>query len=97
MKARTKAKKAAKPKLVPPDLERCQAEWKIGCWPDAQHFLNLGPAGWQRCDKLPTWLATEKAAPHGSMSLCQEHRERCEEQMPGACTFEAIVRKAAKR
>lgn len=81
-------------KLVPPDLTRCQTEWKIGCWPDAAHFMNIGPADWQRCCALPVWIATEKAPPHGSMSLCNEHRNKCEEQQPSKATYKAIVRKA---
>jgi hypothetical protein len=57
-------------KLIPPDLERCQAETR------APHsFMTLGPRPpFVRCTAKPECIITEKKAgadgQHGSMSLC---------------------------
>ncbi len=56
--------------LTPPDLERCQAEWKSGS------FMTFGPRHMVRCEKAPIVIVTEtKKDEHGrqgSMSLCQD-------------------------
>lgn len=66
--------KTKKPKLIPPDLDRCQAEKKVGCHPDAQHFMIIGPAGMERCKSKPHYIVCElkagKDGLKGSMSLC---------------------------
>lgn len=84
-----------KPDLTPPDPERCQAERKVGCWPDARHFLNLGPAQMLRCDRKPVVIATEKRpgkdGQYGSMSLCGECLTALLEQVgPNHCSFKNI-------
>lgn len=54
--------------LVPPDLERCQAEFQEGS------FMTFGPRPRVRCPCKPTFIAKEnKPGPdgkRGSMSLC---------------------------
>lgn len=54
--------------LIPPDYERCQAEFLSGS------FMTLGPRSWVRCDKVPVFLAVElvagKDGQRGSMTLC---------------------------
>ncbi len=60
--------------LIPPDMNRCQAEK-----PNGHTFMTLGGRpGRERCTDLPAWLATEKEpAPDGqigSMSLCDDCR-----------------------
>jgi hypothetical protein len=58
-----------KEKLVPPDPDRCQVEWT-----DYRPFTMGGPVHQTvRCDKVPSVIATENRAPHGSMSVCEEH------------------------
>lgn len=64
-------------KLIPPDPKRCQAEQKVGCWPDGRHFMNLGPGSIVRCSNKPICITHEKKASRvdglkGSMSLCAE-------------------------
>jgi hypothetical protein len=76
--------------LIPPDLERCQAEK-----PNGNTFMTLGGTpGLVRCANKPTLLATEKAAGpdglHGSMSLCQECADVMAIQMPGVATLEKL-------
>ena len=68
-------------KLIPVDLEQCQAEKKVGCWPTAHLFMSLGPAQLVRCNNKPTWIATEKKPPKGSMALCDCCKAKCIEQM----------------
>lgn len=62
-------KKQLKP-LIPPDLERCQAEK-----PNGHSFMTLGGVpGYERCSDKPAVIVTEvvpdKDGRHGSMSLC---------------------------
>jgi hypothetical protein len=62
----TKIKKA---QLTPPDLKRCQAEWRGGS------FMTLGPRQMERCENPPTVIVkelkpSEKDGQHGAMSLC---------------------------
>lgn len=58
--------------LIPPDLERCQADK-----PNGNTFMTLGgrPA-LVRCNNVPVCIATEREAgkdgQKGSMSLCAE-------------------------
>jgi len=63
-------------KLIPPDPEQCQAQHKEGCWPDAQHFMVIGPRQLVRCKNPPTVIAYEKRpgkdGRKGSMSLCNK-------------------------
>ncbi len=66
---KTKAKKDLKP-LIPPDLERCQAEV-----PNGHSFMTLGGRpGRVRCSSKPTVIITEVQPGAdgrcGSMSLC---------------------------
>lgn len=77
--------------LIPPDLGQCQAEK-----PNGHNFMTLGGRpGLERCTNTPDWIATEKQPGAdglvGSMSLCQECRDRMEVQL-GAdfCTFEPV-------
>lgn len=76
-----------KTKLIPPDPKQCQALEKVGAWPDAQHFMNLGPAGWARCTAKPTVIVHEKKpgkdGRKGSMSLCDECLKKAIEQLGG--------------
>lgn len=65
----TKLKKALKP-LIPPDLERCQAEV-----PNGYSFMTLGGVpGRVRCSEKPSCIAYEtkpgKDGRMGAMSLC---------------------------
>lgn len=59
-----------KPKLIPPDLERCQATWLGGS------FMTLGPRPTIRCPQAPIWIAKErkpgKDGQCGSMALCDD-------------------------
>jgi hypothetical protein len=64
-------KKHVKPKLIPPDTKRCQAEYRAGS------FMTLGPRPMVRCDKRPSHIITEKEpnpadGECGSMSVCPE-------------------------
>ncbi len=84
-----------KVKLIPPDLNRCQAERKTGCWPDAQRFMVIGPAGWERCGNAPEVISTEikpgKDGQRGSMSLCAACQIEMIKQMgAGFATFTPI-------
>ena len=60
--------------LIPPDTKQCQAQRKEGCWPDAQHFMIIGPAQLVRCTNKPTVIVKEvrpsEDGRRGSMSLC---------------------------
>jgi hypothetical protein len=62
--------------LVPPDMNQCQAEHKEGCWPDAEHFMIIGPGKIVRCHRKASFIITEvkpgKDGRIGSMSLCNE-------------------------
>lgn len=64
------------PPLTPPDPKQCQAEKKEGAWPDAEHFMVIGPAHMARCQNKPTVIIKEvKPAAdgrRGSMSLCPD-------------------------
>jgi hypothetical protein len=55
--------------LIPPDLERCQAEIQEGS------FMTLGPRNWTRCTNKPKVIIAErypgKDGKQGSMSLCE--------------------------
>jgi hypothetical protein len=59
---------AKKVELIPPDLDRCQAERKEGS------FMTFGPRSMIRCKNKPTVIAYEnkpgKDGLRGSMSLC---------------------------
>jgi hypothetical protein len=75
---------AAKKKqpLIPPDLERCQAEK-----PNGHSFMTLGGVpGLERCKNKPTMVITEKVAidsrGKGSMSLCDGCHAQFVRQMP---------------
>jgi hypothetical protein len=65
-----------KPKLIPPDRNRCQANHLEGCWPDAEHFMIIGPRELVRCTNKPTVIVAETKPGQdgliGSMSLCNE-------------------------
>lgn len=88
----TTKKKSA---LIPPDLDRCQVEWKDGS------FMTLGPRQWVRCDKPPTFVAKVKEpgkdGRRGSMAMCDEHRKVYEERSPGTATFHKITTRVVKR
>jgi hypothetical protein len=81
---------ATKVKLIPLDLERCQAEVTI------YHPFLMGGSVRQtkRCEKKPTWLAKEakagKDGRRGSMTLCDECKAECEEQMRGRVQFSSL-------
>lgn len=64
------------PPLIPPDRNQCQREKMVGCWPDARHFMNIGPGKLVRCTNKPSWIAKERKpgedGRRGSMSLCDE-------------------------
>jgi hypothetical protein len=70
-KSETKSKGAAKQKpLIPPDTERCQAEFTV-----SQPFIFGGTCRRvQRCEEKPVFLAVELKPGEdgrcGSMSLC---------------------------
>lgn len=68
--------KPKKVKLTPPDTARCQAERKTGCWPDAQHFMIIGPGRMERCTNVPEVIVKEVKpgtdGHRGSMSLCKD-------------------------
>jgi hypothetical protein len=78
-------------KLVPPDLNQCQAEKPID-----YSFMTLGGRpGFERCIYKPTWIAIEKKpGPDnliGSMSLCDECKCKLIEQAgDDYCTFQSI-------
>lgn len=78
-------------KLIPPDLERCQAE--------ERSFMTLGP-GMNRCADRSVWVAREvkqgKDGLLGEMSLCSKHREAFERVSPGRATFELCSKHRAK-
>lgn len=65
--------------LIPPDLDRCQAEKLDGS------FMTLGPRSMVRCKNKPTYIATEnKPGPdgkRGSMSLCGHCSKMFKEKM----------------
>jgi hypothetical protein len=73
-------------KLVPPDEKQCQAIILSGCWPDAQHFMTIGPKQRTRCTQKPIVIAHENRAADdglkGSMSLCADHLREFNEKMP---------------
>ena len=62
-------------KLIPPDKKQCQRNFLEGCWPDAKHFMVMGPKNLRRCTNKPVVIAYEKNVGEdgvkGSMSLCQ--------------------------
>lgn len=77
-------------KLIPPDLERCQAEK-----PNGNSFMTLGGVpGLVRCKEKPTHIALEPVRAdgkeRGSMSLCGSCLAVCSKQMHGV-TFEVIA------
>lgn len=62
--------------LIPPDFERCQAEYR-----PAHGAFRLGPPPpRERCTSQPVWLAVEVIAgadgKHGAMTLCQPCAEK---------------------
>jgi hypothetical protein len=79
-------------KLIPPDLERCQAERLEGS------FMTFGPMERIRCKNTAVWVAKEKRPPEkgmpcGSMSLCDKCKEKLIEQKgKNYCTFTKIKR-----
>lgn len=81
-----RAIKNMKTKLVPPDKNQCQAINISGCWPDAQHFMTIGPKQRVRCTHKPTVIVYEKRKAKdglkGSMSLCPDHLKEFNERMP---------------
>lgn len=60
--------KPAKP-LDPPDMARCQAEFREGS------FMTLGPRPFVRCEAKPVYLIKEAKPGHdgrqGAMSVCE--------------------------
>ena len=80
-------------RLIPPDPERCQTEWTGGS------FMTFGPRPMVRCSERPTWIATQKAEPRGSMSLCDEHKKVLQAKRRGVATFQTIAewKKARRR
>jgi hypothetical protein len=76
--------------LIPPDLERCQAEV-----PNDNSFMTLGGRpGHVQCPNRPIVIAYEVAPGEdgriGSMSLCGRCMGVMQKQMPGHCRFEGI-------
>lgn len=75
-------KKKQKVKLIPPDPKQCQRHHASGCWPDAEHFMIIGPRELTQCKRKPEFIITEvkpgKDGQRGSMSLC------------GPCMIDAI-------
>jgi hypothetical protein len=75
--------------LVPPDLTRCQCEWRETT---AETF---GPKPLVRCGLPPTVVAFQKRAhsdePTGAMSLCDDHRVMIEHMYPNQCYFRIIT------
>jgi len=72
-----------KTKLIPPDKKRCQRQFVSGCWPDAAHFMIIGPRELIRCKNKPAYIIKERKpgrdGKKGSMSLC-------------ACCFTTFIR-----
>lgn len=60
--------------LIPPDIDRCQAEVLQGS------FMTFGPRETVRCSEKPVYIATEnkpgKDGLVGSMSLCEACKEK---------------------
>ena len=84
----TKAKtKQPAVKLTPPDLKQCQANHLEGAWPDAAHFMVIGPRRLVRCTEKAMFVVTEKRPGKdgviGSMSLCNKCLARFLDQMGG--------------
>jgi len=64
----------------PVDPKRCMAEVVGGS------FMTFGPRPLVRCESIPTWVGREgkrEDSDHrGEMSLCDECKQKCEEQCP---------------
>lgn len=77
--------------LLPPDLERCQAEK-----PNGNNFMTLGGRpGLVRCENKPAYIVRETKPDGdgiiGSMSLCGDCLEVAKSQLPeGYFTTEEI-------
>jgi len=83
--------KPKKVKLVPPDLQQCQAEKADGS------FMTLGPVRRERCKNVPVVVAKERKpgadGQRGSMSLCTECRQVCIDRLgKGYASFTKINR-----
>ena len=77
--------------LAPPDLSRCQCEWR-----DVSHDLSFGPKPLIRCDDEPTVIAFQKRDPDdeqptGAVSLCDAHKAMVEHMHPDQCYFRRIT------
>lgn len=75
---------------IPADPNRCQTTWLDGS------FMTLGPRQEVRCNAKPTCVAIEKEFPHGSLSLCGEHKVKCAEKLGDAVLFAYIERDEPK-
>ena len=78
-----------KPNLIPPDMNQCQAEQRLGS------FMTLGPRSLIRCTNRPVWLATERKPGEdglkGSMTLCHGCAERMKKKLGrNHCVFTPI-------
>lgn len=76
--------------LVPPDLSRCQCEWR-----DTE-VETFGPKPIVRCDQEPSVIAFQRRSrdedqPTGSISLCANHKTMIEHMYPGQCYFRQIT------
>lgn len=81
--------------LIPPDPKQCQRMVQTGCWPDAEHFMVLGPPQLHRCPGKPVAIVYETLPRDdglkGSMSLCGPCLAECLEAFPpGAIRVERI-------
>ena len=77
--------------LVPPDLTRCQCEWR-----DTSGDLSFGPKPLVRCDEEPTVIAYQKRnpdedSPTGAISLCDQHKAMVDHMYPNQCYFRRIT------
>jgi len=76
---------------APPDLTRCQCEWR-----DTSGEVTFGPKPLVRCDQEPTVIAFQKRNPDednptGAISLCDEHRALVDHMYPHQCYFRQIT------
>lgn len=80
--------------LVPPDLERCQAEIPRG------NAFSFGPVKMVRCNHTPVYIITEKKADSqgqkGSMSVCQGCLQQAYKQMPNKINH-ALIKKPTNK
>lgn len=69
--------------LTPPDLKRCQAEYKE---PHRPFGVGAPPPRWERCHRKPLYIATEAprsdGKKQGSMSVCGTCKNELLKQKP---------------